>query len=290
MTQGQGTILDDDIGYGIAFSRSTFHTEEGDDVVVMLQRLVPHEPGFGVCYVTIQGKCFSVATEGHTANGEITVNLKLTQTGDFLSGAAPTTVTFAQGVAEVELSLPTTDDGTVEADGSLSFKIVEGTGYSPVYIEPPDSNDDGMPHRTLYLYDNDLTFSIDDVQADESASSRLDFTVHLNAPAPQEVTVDVATVDGEATSHANVTATSLGQDFEAKHRHADLRSPGSRPRPSPSSRWTTRYKRKSETSHGASQHTRSEPQQVRFRPTVVDPHQPRRRHRRRHYLATMKHP
>ena len=38
----------------------------------------------------------------------------------------------------------------------------------------------------------------------------------LNAPAPQQVTVDVATVDGEATSHANVTATSLGQDFEAR--------------------------------------------------------------------------
>ena len=38
----------------------------------------------------------------------------------------------------------------------------------------------------------------------------------LNGPAPQEVTVDVATADGDATSHANVTATSLGQDFEAK--------------------------------------------------------------------------
>ena len=212
---GTGTILDDDIDYGIAFSQSTFHTEEGDDVVVLLQRLVPQDTGEGFCYVTIQGECFSVATEGHAANGAITVNLDITQVGDFMSGALPTTVAFAQGVAAVELSLPTADDSAVEADGSLTFNIPDGTGYSPVYIGPPDSNNQGAPYRTLYLYDNDLAFSIDDVQADESAG-QMDFTVSLNQPAPQQVTVDVATVDGEATSHANATATSLGQDFEAR--------------------------------------------------------------------------
>ena len=145
---GTGTIWDDDIAYGIAFSQSTFHTEEGDDVVVSLQRLVPQESGGGVCYVTIQGECFSVAAEGDIANGAITVNLDITQTGDFLSGTLPTTVTFAQGVAEVELSLPTVDDSTVEADGSLRVEILEGTGYSPVYIGPPDSQNQGAPYRT----------------------------------------------------------------------------------------------------------------------------------------------
>ena len=83
---GTGTILDDDIDYGIAFSHSTFHTEEGDDVVVLLQRLVPQDTGHGICYVTIHGECFSVATEGDAANGAITVNLDITQTGDFMSG------------------------------------------------------------------------------------------------------------------------------------------------------------------------------------------------------------
>ena len=212
---GKGTILDDDLAYGIAFSQSTFHTEEGDDVVVLLWRLVPQESGSGVCYVTIQGECFSVATEGNPSDAAITVNLDITQMGDFLSGSLPTTVSFAQGVASVELSLATVDDSTVEADGSLSIKILEGAGYSPVYIGPPDSQTQGAPYRTLYLYDNDLTFSIDDAQADES-TGRLDFTVSLNGPAPQEVSVDVATSDGEATSHDNVTATSLGRDFEAR--------------------------------------------------------------------------
>ena len=211
---GRGTILDDDLDYGVAFQSSTFHTEEGDDVVVLLQRLVPQESGGGICYVTIEGTCFSIATDGDPTNTAITVNLDMTQTGDFLSGSLPTTVSFPQGVASVELSLPTVDDSTVEADGSLSINILQGAGYSPVYIGPPDSQTQGAPYRTLHLYDNDLTFSIDDAKADES-SRQLDFTVSLNAPAPQEVTVDVATVDGEATSHANVTATSLGQDFEA---------------------------------------------------------------------------
>ena len=40
-------------------------------------------------------------------------------------------MTFAQGVASVELSLPTTDDSTVEADGSLTFNILEGTRLLP---------------------------------------------------------------------------------------------------------------------------------------------------------------
>ena len=104
---GKGTIVDDDISHGIAFSLSTFHTEEGDDVVVSFQRLVPQESGGGVCYVTIQGKCFSVATEGDIGNRAITVNLDITQVGDFLSSLPPTTVTLAQGVAAVELSLST---------------------------------------------------------------------------------------------------------------------------------------------------------------------------------------
>ena len=212
---GTGTILDDDIDYGIAFLHSTFHTEEGDDVVISLRRLVPQETNGGVCYVTIEGECFSVATAGDSANGAITVNLDITQVGDFMSGALPTTVTFAQGVAAVGLSLPTVDDSAIEADGSLTLNILQGTGYSPVYIGPPDSHNQGAPYRTLYLYDNDLAFSIADAQADESAG-QLDFTVSLNAPAPQRVTVDVATADGEATSHGNVTATSLGQDIEAK--------------------------------------------------------------------------
>ena len=160
---GRGTILDDDLDYGIVFSQSTFHTEEGDDVVVRLRRLVPNESG-GACDVTIQGKCLDYAAAGDTANAEIMVNLDITQTGDFLSGAPPTTVTFAQGDAVVDLTLSTVDDSTVEPDGSLSVKILQGAGYAPLHTGAPDSQQQGMPVRTLYLYDNDLAFSIGDAR------------------------------------------------------------------------------------------------------------------------------
>ena len=260
---GIGTILDDDIDYGIAFSQSTFHTEEGDDVLVLLQRLVPQESGRRLLRHH-PGRVLHGCDGGTRSERAITVNLDITQTGDFMSGALPTTVTFAQGVASVDLSLPTVDDSAVEADGSLTFNILQGTGYSLCISGRRTHITRDAPYRTLYLYDNDLAFSIDDAQADESAG-QLDFTVRLNRPAPQEVTVDVATADGEATSHGNVTATSLGQDFEAKTGTltfavwgADqdlLRGHAGR-----------HDSREERDLHGGAQHTCPESQQVQLRP------------------------
>ena len=66
------------------------------------------------------------------------------------------------------------------------------------------------------FYDNDLTFSIADSSATEGEDATVDFTVSLNAPAPQEVTIDAATIDGDATSLGNATSNSLGPDFTAK--------------------------------------------------------------------------
>ena len=250
---GQGTILDDDVDYGIAFSHSTLHTEEGDAVLVQLQRLVLQELVGGVCYVTIQGECFSVATEGHTVNTPITVNLDIAQTGDFLSTAPPTTVTFAQGVALVELSLPTVDDSTVEVDGSLTVNIPQGAGYSPVYIGPPDSHNQGGPLQdSLSLRQRPGVLHSRRSGQDES-SGQLDFTVSLNEVAPQQVTVDVATVDGDATSHGNVTATSLARTSKPGPPPSPSR-PASRPRPSPWSRWTTQSTRGTRPSPWSSAH------------------------------------
>ena len=96
----------------------------------------------------------------------------------------------------------------VEATGTITVRVLNGSGYTTEFTGT-------VATKTASILDNDLTFSIDDAQAVESAGE-MDFTVRLSAPAPQRVSVDAATVDGDATSHANVTATSLGQDFEAK--------------------------------------------------------------------------
>ena len=112
-------------------------------------------------------------------------------------------------------SSATDDDGTVERHGEIKAEILNGPGYAPKHVGEAQDPDDHLPTSIRTVYDNDLTFSIDDAQANETSGGNLDFIVRLNAPAPRRVTVDATTVDGDATSHGNVTATSLGQDFTA---------------------------------------------------------------------------
>ena len=113
------------------------------------------------------------------------VNVEVTQRGDYITGATPTAVTFLAGQATTTLSVPTNNDRADERNGTVTAKILPATNLG------------------------------DDAQAAESAG-QMEFTVRLSAPAPRKVTVNAATVDGDATSHTYVTAASLGQDFEAK--------------------------------------------------------------------------
>ena len=141
-------------------------------------------------------------------NKALTLNLEVTQVGDFASQALPATVTFAPGDRFAIVRIPTDDDSQTEAAGAITVRILSGSGYTTEF-------NGIVTTATAYILDNDLAISIDDAQAAESAG-QMEFTVRLSAPAPRQVTVNAATVDGVATSHANVTATSLGQDFHAK--------------------------------------------------------------------------
>ena len=214
-----GTILDDELAMAVIFdSDYEGSVVEGQDIVLRIKRLPPLADGAPLdtddpCYDAPSTQCFDF--DGDPGNTALTVNVRVTHQGNVIAGAAPTTVTFAPGSSYASLTIPTDDDATVEAKGAVKAEILNGAGYSPLVVEPAQMPGEDVPtaHRTVH--DNDLTFSVQDAQAGESAG-QLDFTVSLNAAAPAEVTVHAMTVDGEATSHANVTATSLGQDFEAK--------------------------------------------------------------------------
>ncbi len=65
------------------------------------------------------------------------------------------------------------------------------------------------------IWDNDMPIYIRDLEAGEGAGE-VDFRVELGEPAVRPMSVEVATVDGTATSHGVVTATDFGKDFEAK--------------------------------------------------------------------------
>ena len=150
----------------------------------------------------------------------LTLNLTLTETGDFiadaLENAAGVRVDYAPGSSAATVTIPanhlylsvqfsTEDDNQVEANGSINIELAEGPGYTI-------GDDDGA---TVNVRDNDLAISIADAAANEG-DANISFPVSLSGTSEETVTVVVSTVDGRATSGETATATSLGKDFEAK--------------------------------------------------------------------------
>ncbi len=68
-------------------------------------------------------------TLGRAATEPLTVSVSTTESGAALSGAAPGSVTIAQGQTSATLSLPTAADSLVEADSLVTVAISAGTGY-----------------------------------------------------------------------------------------------------------------------------------------------------------------
>ena len=217
-----GTILDDELAFSVLISTlSREPVVEGQNISVRIRRMPATVLGQAVStedpchHVNGAGECFNHRLDTDVGNDPLTINIRVTQEGDVLAGPAPTTVTFEPGSLYAYVILPTDDDATVERDAQLLVDVLNGPGYSPIFLEHDQYPGHFAPSAYRTVYDNDLLFSIDDVQAAETADA-LDFTVSLNAPAPKKVSVDVSTVDGDATSHGKVTATSLGQDFTAR--------------------------------------------------------------------------
>ena len=217
-----GTILDDELDIAVIFSSVSGNVLEGEDLSFRVKRLPPLETGptlGGVdpCdSVRLLETCFNSNPTAADLPDALTIKVSVTQRGDVISGTAPATVTFQAGSAFATLLVPTDDDSTVEANGVVTAKVLNGSGYSPFSVGLAQDPNDLLPTATRTVYDNDLTFSIADASAAEGSGSTLDFAVSLNAPAPQRVTVYAATVDGRATSHDSVTAQSVGKDFTAK--------------------------------------------------------------------------
>ena len=211
-TTGTVTIRDDELDYGVTMFGTPGEFVEGEEVAFTLRR-VPSIPAsefssqimpWDPCFQAVKCLDFDAAP----GNKILTLDLEVTQVGDFASQALPATVTFDRGERFAIVRIPTDDDSQTEAAGAITVRILSGSGYTTEFTGT-------VAAATANILDNDLAISIDDAQAAESAG-QMEFTVRLSAPAPRQVTVNAATVDGDATSHANVTATSLGQDFEAK--------------------------------------------------------------------------
>ena len=217
-----GTILDDELAVAVIFSSVSGNVVEGEDLTFRVKRLPPLPPaptlgGIDPCDSVRQLEtCFNSSPTAADLPDALTIKVDVTQEGDVISGTPPATVTFQAGSVYATLVVPTVDDSTVEANGVVTAKVLNGSGYSPFSVGLAQDPDDFLPTSIKTVYDNDLTISIGDASAGEGSGLTLDFEVSLNAPAPQRVTVYAATVDGRATSHDSVTAQSVGKDFTAK--------------------------------------------------------------------------
>ena len=151
----------------------------------------------------------------------LTLNLNLTETGDFIREAlenyAGVKIEYTPGSNTATVTIPAThlyffaqfstdDDGQTEDNGSITLALAEGPGYTI-----------GEDHEaTVNVRDNDLSISIADPERHSESATGINFTITLSKASSQSVDVDVTTVDGTATSDDAVTAASLGKDFEAR--------------------------------------------------------------------------
>ena len=82
------------------------------------------------------------------------MNVSVTQEGDFISGARPTSVTFGAGDATVALEIATVDDDVGEDDGSIEVTVtsvpsgieISQTAASAT-VAVKDKNDTGRRSR-----------------------------------------------------------------------------------------------------------------------------------------------
>ena len=193
---GTGTIDDDDLTQTVFVFPVTELVEEGRDAAFRIERRA-----------LLDGIPFSPGPEN--PGDRVVLELAVDQTGDFLGVPLPTTVVFESGDwGDRIVRVPTVDDDAFEADGSV--KLWVDNASPPALKTNPE-----VSRATVDVWDNDIGLSVADADASEEDGT-ITFKVSLKEAAAREVTVDVATVDGTATSHGVVTATDFGKDFEAK--------------------------------------------------------------------------
>ena len=150
------------------------------------------------------------------------VMVQVTQDGDYISGAAPQTVTFAGGEATATLTLPTLDDAIDEADGSITVEILR----APVDVQgPTEMVDDQYGYRhydypgsrwedytvTTGVTDNELpAISVEDASAYENGGT-IEFSVSLERPN----TENAASVDWATSDDGSTAAATSGVDYTA---------------------------------------------------------------------------
>ena len=118
--------------------------------------------------------------------------------GDFIAGAAPTTVTINAAATTATLTVPTTDDSMDEANGTITATVTTDTGYTA------DSTNNSA---SVTVRDNDGRVTVSEtVRTVAENGDTATYTVVLDSRPTATVTIAVASDDSDV---ARVTPTSL---------------------------------------------------------------------------------
>ena len=135
----------------------------------------------------------------------LTVQVSVSQEGDFLHGPPPASATFARGAAQVHLSVPLHDDDAAEPDGSVTVSVTALAGGD--YVA-------GSPDRfTVGVTDDDAAQNPPYAQVESPVAINAGEVANLNAalhnlPAGEyTVRVTVASADDDNVAEATVTLT-----------------------------------------------------------------------------------
>ncbi len=126
----------------------------------------------------------------------LTVTVSVTETRNFISGTPPSTVNFTPDQATATLTVATDNDNIDELDGQIRAQLQSGTDYTT-----------GSPSSaTVTVNDNDMPqLSIGADQTVAESAGSMEFTVTLDGPNAQTVTVDYATSDDTAIAPGDYT-------------------------------------------------------------------------------------
>ena len=190
--------LESGTGYSVGSTASDSVTVQDNDVPAL-------NISAGTSAVTEGAGASYTLTASPVPGANLTVNIGVTEVGDYIKGTAPTNVTFPAGSATASLSVPTDDDSVDEAHGRITVTLQSGTGYS---LGSPTSS-------SVTVRDNDypvvtVSFSSAAYTATEGGSAAT-VTVNLSAAPERQVAIPIVAsgTNGATSGDYKLSATTL---------------------------------------------------------------------------------